>query len=266
MTETGTRKTAGADEAFGASRKLGNPLHRQVFLVLRERIESQRYAAGEMLPSEEELVRLFGVSRTTVRNALAALEQAGFIERRQGVGTFVRDIGAAAPLHTAMSDLVSHIREISRSTDVRVIEFGYVRAPKHIQARFGCDGKDLFQRAVRIRSLKGQRPILHVTSYIPERLGRHFGAADMEKKPIYALLEETGVRLCAGEQRVTATLAEPTVAAHLKIDVGAPLLQIDRIHFDQDREPVEYIETFAVPAYFELRMTLEDADLGPPGP
>ncbi len=242
-------------KAVPVSKQLGNPLHQQVFLVLRDRILSRRYEAGEMLPSEDELARMFNVSRTTIRNALASLSVSGLIEKRQGVGTFVRESGTATPIRTSMSDMVTHIHEIGRSTSVQVVEFGYEKPPKHVQELFHAEDGDVFQRAIRVRRLK-RRPILYITSYIPEAIGRHFDASEMEKKMIFDLLEEAGVRLKAGEQWVSATLAEPIVASRLAVEVGSPLLQIERIHFDQNNEPVEYLEICAVPRFFELRMRL----------
>lgn len=242
-------------KAVPVSRQLGNPLHQQVFLVLRDRILSRRYAVGEMLPSEDDLAGIFNVSRTTIRNAMASLSVTGLVQKRQGIGTFVRESGTATPIRTSMSDMVTHIHEIGRSTSVQVIEFGYEKAPKHVQEQFHAEDDEVFQRAIRVRQLK-KRPILYVTSYIPEMIGRHFGAAEMEKRPIFDLLKDAGVRLKAGEQRVSATLAEPIVAARLAIEIGSPLLQIERIHLNNKQEPVEYLEILAVPRYFELRMRL----------
>jgi DNA-binding GntR family transcriptional regulator len=74
------------------------------------------------------------------------------------------------------------------------------------------------------------------------------------------LLEDAGIRLKAGEQWVSATLAEPTVASRLTIEVGSPLLQIERIHFNETNAPVEYLEILAVPRFFELRMRLGQGD------
>jgi GntR family transcriptional regulator len=256
------RKTAGHDpltKAVPVSRQLGNPLHQQVFLVLRDRILSRRYDVGAMLPSEDELARMFNVSRTTVRSGLAALHAGGFIEKRQGIGTFVNETGTGTPIRTSMSDMVVHIHEIGRSTTVQVIEFGFEKPPRPVQDLFAAEDDTVFQRAVRVRRLK-RRPILYVTSYIPEAIGRRFGAADMEKRPIFDLLEDAGIRLKAGEQWVSATLAEPVVASRLAIEVGSPLLQIERIHFNQQNVPVEYLEILAVPRFFELRMRLGPRD------
>jgi GntR family transcriptional regulator len=159
------------------------------------------------------------------------------------------------PMRSPMSDIVSHIQEVGRTTTAQVIEFGYQRPPRRVQEIFNADDDDVFQHAVRIRRLK-QRPILFVTSYLPEAIGRQFGAADLEKHLVFDLLKNAGIRLKSGEQWVSAVLAEPTVAARLAIEVGSPLLRMERIHFDQRKVPVEYVEILAVPRFFQLRMEL----------
>jgi GntR family transcriptional regulator len=68
-----------------------DPLKTRLHRELKERIEDGHYAPGIQLPSEAELVEQYGVSRSTVRSALSALEAEGLIVRRWGVGTFVCD-------------------------------------------------------------------------------------------------------------------------------------------------------------------------------
>jgi GntR family transcriptional regulator len=65
------------------------PLYYQLQEVLKEQIESGRWAPGEALPSEPELARRFGISRVVVRQALAILEDDRQIVRVKGRGTFV---------------------------------------------------------------------------------------------------------------------------------------------------------------------------------
>ena len=72
----------------------GTALHRQLFLVLRDEITRSVFAATGALPKEEALCERFGVSRITVRRALADLAALGLVERRHGRGTFVRATGA----------------------------------------------------------------------------------------------------------------------------------------------------------------------------
>src|SRR5215208_1030596 len=66
------------------------PKYQQVFSALRRDIQSGRLASGDRLPSEADLVRLFGASRITVGRAVRDLQAAGLVERRAGSGTFVR--------------------------------------------------------------------------------------------------------------------------------------------------------------------------------
>jgi GntR family transcriptional regulator len=76
-------------EAATITAAAGVPLHRQLFLVLHEEIGRGALAPGVGLPTEQSLCDQFGVLRITVRRALADLADAGLIERRHGVGSFV---------------------------------------------------------------------------------------------------------------------------------------------------------------------------------
>src|SRR6185503_9143931 len=66
------------------------PKYQQVYSALRRDIQSGRLAKGDRLPSEADLVRLFGASRITVGRAVRDLQAAGLVERRAGAGTFVK--------------------------------------------------------------------------------------------------------------------------------------------------------------------------------
>src|SRR6187455_100927 len=66
------------------------PKYQQVYSALRRDIHSGRLARGDRLPSEADLVRLFGASRITVGRAVRDLQAAGLVERRAGAGTFVK--------------------------------------------------------------------------------------------------------------------------------------------------------------------------------
>ena len=81
----------GNDRAPLVTTDAGVPLHRQMFLVLHDEIVRGALDPGDPLPTEQSMCYQFGVSRITVRRALADLADAGFIERKHGVGSFVLD-------------------------------------------------------------------------------------------------------------------------------------------------------------------------------
>lgn len=243
------------------SRRLGNPLHRQVFLVLRDRIISRHYLVGDMLPSEEELAKRFNVSRSTLRYALSELERAGLVEKRHGVGTFVAHQGNTERVHASISDIVVLTEEIARSTKVRVVEVTSGRAPPHVQEAFGSSDADIFQLAVRLRLLNSGKPIICVRSYIPEKLAQWIKAEAMAKKSLYDLLTEAGAPVCSVTQDVTAVLAEPAIASLLELEVGAPLLEMDRLMLDKNKRAVCFVEILANPVFFKLHMDLDDMNV-----
>jgi GntR family transcriptional regulator len=242
-----------------ASRK-GTSLHRQVYLVLSERIRSGIYSAGESLPSEDALSRMFQVSRVTLRAALANLEVDGFIERRHGIGTFVADGRDRPAIHAPMSDLQAHIADVGRTTSVKLLELDTVKGPANVQAMFGVEPGTLFQRAVRLRSTQ-QLPIFYVVTYIPQHIAKRFTRKQMGGPSLYQLLRSHGFNFKSGTQTVSAALADPTKAAALDVEVGAPLLQIRRLHLDDQGQPFEYMEWFSSPANFELTMKLTQEDM-----
>ncbi|HHY93479.1 MAG TPA: GntR family transcriptional regulator, partial [Firmicutes bacterium] len=74
------------------------PLHVQLTEILRGWVESGELGPGERIPSERELCERFGVSRTTVRQALAEAEQEGMLTRIHGKGTYAAAAKIAQPL------------------------------------------------------------------------------------------------------------------------------------------------------------------------
>ena len=87
------------------------PLYRQLAGKLKKEMDDGTFSAGSKLPTENELVETYKVSRVTVRKALDSLTQQGYLERRSGKGTFVAEkkiqrglsgvIGFKLPVRTA---------------------------------------------------------------------------------------------------------------------------------------------------------------------
>ena len=136
-----------------------------------------------------------------------------------------------------------------------LVEFAYEPAPVSVQEYFDCGPDAIFQRSVRIRS--SVKPMFHVTTFIPEAMGREIGRERLLQQPVHVLLKEIGIRIGSGEQIVGAALADPVVAGQLEIDVGAPLLRMRHLYFDDQKRPVIYLEVLASPADYQLHLSLQ---------
>ena len=104
---------------------------------------------------------------------------------------------------------------------------------------------------------------MHLTSYVPAALGKTFAADDLGRISLFQLLARAGAHLSRGEQIVSATLADPTVASRLGIKVGAALIDMRRLVFDQKDRAVEYLEMLAIPDRMTMRMELGSGQFAP---
>ena len=97
-----------------------NRVYTEVARQLQARIVD-KLKPGDMLPPERELVQTFGVSRSSIRDAIRSLEAVGLLEPRQGVGTVVRELSADAVVNPVASVLLQKRKAIDDLMDVRNI-------------------------------------------------------------------------------------------------------------------------------------------------
>ena len=220
-------------------REPGTALHRQLFMVLRDQITRGLYSPGDLLPNEDELCGLFGVSRITVRRAVSDLERLGLVEKQPGRGTFVRvDPQVARPAATL--GMIESLSKQARDTDVEVLQVENVRPPLTIAAQLQLGNTERAVHASRLRSAQGT-PLMVTEAWVPEHIGKHVTASGLKKRALFEILLAAGIRFGRVVQEVTAVAADPYHAGLLQTDVGAPLLRLTRLIYDQRRKPVQHL-------------------------
>src|SRR5262245_28377481 len=112
------------------------PRYHQVRAVLRRRIEAGEWQAGQRFPTEPDLMREFGVSRGTVRQAVDALVRHGLLRREQGRGTFVRRPAVAAGVGDFFHFL-EDLRLRGFAIELRLIRRGVVPADAAVAGLLG---------------------------------------------------------------------------------------------------------------------------------
>lgn len=239
-------------EPTGIDPRSPTPLYHQIYLILHDKIADGSYATSARLPSEQELMRMFRVSRITAKRALDELAAAGLVVRTRGRGTL---LAAPPPSESGVNGEPS-VRPGGSEIETRLLDFGYVAASTEVAKALDCAPGIVVQRAVRVR-LREERPFGHLTTFVPEDIGRSYGRKELASTPLLALLARDGVTACTADQTVGATLADTLAAPALDLAVGAPLLRLARVVRDRSGRAIEYAVVLYRPDRYQFHMQLE---------
>ena len=225
------------------------PLYHQIDLLIRHRITSGHYADAEILPSEHALAEEFGVSRITIARALNNLAQGGLVKRRRGSGTAVT-LPAGQKRQWANIEHLNHtVSALARMTRLEVLEHGVIAAQTDQAECLRLAPGDSLQRTVRVRYLE-QAPISHLLSYIPTEIAAGFDKRRMAHYTVTELLTAAGHTVAAVTQRFVAIAAESELAQRLDVQIGTPLLRIERVAYDAQDVPLQLLyATYATERY-----------------
>jgi GntR family transcriptional regulator len=234
------------------------PKYHQVYLVLREQLAEGRFERG--VPGEMRLMKEFGVARVTVRKALERLVADGLIERSPGRGTVAvapaGERGAAPQRHDArLTGLLENIVDMGLRTSVKVLRCEVLPASDAVARQLDVAAGTPVQKAVRVRSTRFG-PLSHITTHVPQSIARGFGRRELARKPILMLLEGSGVVIGRARQSISAKLADAEVARLLQVDVGSALLAVQRLVFDADERPVQWLQGLYRPDRYQYEMQL----------
>jgi GntR family transcriptional regulator len=213
--------------------------------------------AGAALPSEPDLVTRYKLSRTTVRRALARLEEEGRIVRRRGSGTFARQIRKPPRIHLDLHAYFDNVPELASQTTTSVVkfEFGIVPASlRELQPQLGQKAL-IIQRVHRFHGA----PYALTTAYVPERLGRKINRKALEKSSLLQVLDHLGPgpRTTKTEYTTSAVAANALATKRLDVALGVPLLRTRAILSDTQGDLHAVIESISRPDRFSVRAALE---------
>lgn len=231
------------------------PLYHQIFTIFRDRIKSGAYDNGEVLPGEQDLAKVFGVSRITVKRALNELAGAGLVSRKRGRGTAVTFNAHMPVVKGSFENLLANLRIMGLTTDVQLLDATIISAPAEVAEAMGLANATLVQRAERVRKIEGQ-PFSHLLTFVPADIAARFPTAQLNTTPLLRLLEAAGFAAVEAEQWMTATAADLDLANALGVGVGAPLMRIVRVMRDADGRAIEMLTAHYRPERFQHHMRL----------
>ena len=228
------------ERASGTIARVDLPRYQQIADELTARIASGRYPVGGLLPTEMELCEQYGISRSTVREALRRVRDAGLISRRRRTGTKV--IAQMPPaIYRQPTNSISDLLQYADETRIEILSEKRVICDAPLAALLECRKGHAWLRLNSLRTVPSDpRPICMTTAYVDA------GLPDIDKHlenvsgPISAMLERTyGIRIARIEQSIQAIRLGKRQAKLLRADVGSPALQATRRYYRQDDTLIE---------------------------
>lgn len=246
------------DQKKRVSRESDQPLYMQIVAALEQRISSGALKFGDMLPSESSMMDEFGVSRVTVRQALAYFENRDLIVRRPGKGTFLKAPELKQQLNREAKTIVEALRERGIEPEVTIVGREQVEPPAWVRDVLGTGDQPVtrLRRVYRIESA----PIALVYLYLPLAMS---GVASVLAREDH--LTETTYTVFENEMRIKIKEAKHVIhtveldgeaAEALNMKAGEPCLVMDRVTFADHGGVIEIMRFFYPTDSFRFEITL----------
>ncbi|MBN8813671.1 MULTISPECIES: GntR family transcriptional regulator [Sphingomonas] len=214
------------------------PLYAQFAHLLRRAITEGRLEAGAALPPERDLAAEYGVSRITIRKAIAELAEDGLLTRKQGAGTTVtRRIEQNFSRISSFSEEMTARGQLPSSAWI-LRAAGAVTPVEAMQLNLSPGAPVMRFHRVRIAD---DAPMAVEFSTVPSYC---LGGIDDVSESLYAALALTGHRPVRALQRLRAVPFTGSQARLLRVEAGTPGLLIERCGFLRDGRPVEYTQSY----------------------
>lgn len=223
---------------FPPSPPIRGPLYLQVKQGIIEAIRDRRWKPGEMLPSEQQLATEFSVSQGTLRKAIDDLVAQKLIIRQQGKGSFVT-------IHSTDHSLFYffHLVDEQNQRELPQSTVEKIRSRRGTNAeceRLNITSNSIILEIKRVRNMGGA-PVINETILLSAaKFSSIKKRTDGLPNTLYQLYqEEYATTVANAVENLRAVGANEADAQALNIEVGTPILEIDRVALDLDQQPIE---------------------------
>lgn len=230
-------------------------LYLQLHSILRGKMERGEWVVDSQIPTEEELCRLFDVSKATVRIAVAELVREGYLRRQQGKGTFVckRVIPEGLSMLTSFKEIML---EAGVVFETQVLAQTVMMLTDELELKLDVPETKHIIYLKRVRLVAGE-PVLLQESYLPHSVCPALLAEELEKQSILELLElRCGIRVTRVRDYIEVVSLGAAEAKILGLATGSPALLLEQYFYAGDAQ-VMYTRTLKRPERFRFVIELE---------
>lgn len=228
-------------------------LYVQIYSIFLEKIENGEWPAGAQIPPEDELCRIYDVSKVTVREAIQELVREGYLKRLQGKGTFV----TLSEPHQGVIMRVRLSEDVfgeEVKTEKEILDRGLRGVTEEIRKILMNEGEIYYILYKKIVNDKSYREEL----FIPLFILPDIDSEDLSGRSIYDLIEDKGVKkIFKVIQSIEATKTTDNVPSALKSRDGDRALLISRTIISSDGIPIAFSRLTGCGTGQKLQMEFE---------
>lgn len=218
------------------------PLYVQLKEIIKEEISRGGYKPGQKLPPESEMCETYGVSRITVRRAIADLVNEGFLNSQQGKGSYVQEIKVKRELISVGS--FSDMTTASGKTPSAQILLNLVEeTDEKLEQIFHVKSRSRVLKLRRLLFIDDQ-PFIIETSYFPLELLPDLERFIGESSSTYHVLKKRyGIEPAYSKKTLEVVQCIEEEANLFRCDLGASLYRIDKVTYDEQDRPLHYSQS-----------------------
>ncbi|MDR1445629.1 MAG: GntR family transcriptional regulator, partial [Treponema sp.] len=207
-------------------------LYQVFYNELLKQIKSGELKNGQRLPTERDLCTLYGISRTTVREALKNLEMEGHLIRRQGSGTFVK----IKPIEQHMKKLFT-LRErfIEQGIKhyIKILNFKERESPEHIAKELNIGIGETIIELIRL-FYAADVPYTIEYTYLPKKLVPEITEDMIVNDGLYCTLENLGKKPTGAVETIRTSIINKEQMKYLKLHKNEIAIETSRVTKSED--------------------------------
>lgn len=229
------------------------PIYLQIAQVIRGQIINEEYKVDDKIPTEEELVKRYGVSRMTARNAVSQLVNEGLVCRVHGVGAFVSREKLKRNLNR-LTGFYEDMKELGYKPSSKVLLKERRRPNQREQIALGLTKEQEVFYISRIRMVDDD-PVGLQSMVVPVYRVPDLDQINLSNTSFYTYLEEKNLAIEKAEQRMEAVNA-PNICKEIGLEDTTPLFFFERVSYTEEQEPIELLDSYFRGDFYSYYITL----------
>lgn len=233
-----------------------SPLYYQLAEIILSEIESKNLKENDKLLTEREYAKKYELSRATVRQALAYLEEKGYVYKIQGCGTFVSSKVIKQKLLKVYS-FTEEMKKLGKIPESKILSLKKIVGDEKVAKELNLNSSDEIFELERLR-IADREIIMYERTYMPVKKMPNLSKKELLISPLYDIIQSRyKINFNKVFERFSVLKADESVASILQVNRNSPLIKLQRWTYS-GMEIIEYTISLVRGDRFEFEVELEE--------